>query len=201
MSGFFVISAMISISVKLDISRALAKCDRISADVKDKAIVRAVNKTAAQVKVQSAREVRDAGYNLKIAQIKKAIQLKRAGKSDLVAVLKATGRPIGLINYGARQTKAGVSVQVKNGRKLIKGAFIATMPNGHQGVFIRKGVGHKKIVVGGKARWSGLPIEELFGPSIPSAFMNKVVQDALKASVKEKFPRLLKHEIEYLRLK
>lgn len=166
--------------------------------VREKATVRAINKTAEQVKVQASREIRDAGYNLKIAKIKKAITLRRASKTELVAVLRATGKPVGLINYSARQTKAGVSVQVKNGRKLISGAFIATMPNGHKGVFVRKGHGHRKVVKGGKTTWSGLPIDELFGPSIPSAFMNKVVQDALRSAVREKFPRLLKHELQYL---
>lgn len=192
---------MIKINVKADISQALAKLDRICDDVREKAIVRAINKTADQVKVQASREIRDAGYNLKIAKIKQSITLRRASKTELVAVLKASGRPIGLINYGAREVKSGVSVQVKNGRKIIRGAFKATMPNGHKGVFIRKGSGHKKVVKSGKAVWHGLPIDELFGPSIPSAFMNKVVQDALQAAVREKFPRLLKHELEYLRLK
>lgn len=192
---------MIQISVKTDISKALEKIGSITDKVKNKAIVRAVNKTAAQVKVQASREIRDAGYNMKVSKIKQAIFIKRAGASDLIAVVKATGKPIGLINYGARQTKAGVSVQVKNGRKVIKGAFVATMPNGHKGVFMRKGAGHKHVMQKGKMVWSGLPIDELFGPSIPSAFMNKVVQDALLAAVHDKFPRLLKHEIEYLRLK
>jgi hypothetical protein len=59
--------------------------------------------------------------------------------------LRATGAQVTLINYGATQTKRGVSVCVKNGRKLLRHAFIATMPNGHKGVFEREGTGHKLV--------------------------------------------------------
>jgi hypothetical protein len=192
---------MINISVQTDISRALSKLAYIREDVADKAVVRALNKTADQVKVQASREIRAAGYNLKAAVIKKSISLDRANRSQVRAIVRASGTPIGLINYAARQTKGGVTVSVKNGRKLIRGAFIARMPNGHTGVYERVGNSHKKVMHGGKVQWRGLPIHELFGPSIPSAFMNKTVQGALDTAVREKFPRLLKHEIDFLRLK
>ncbi len=199
--GAFCWLIIMYVSVKADISQALAKLDRVRDDVKEKAIVRALNKTATQVKTQAAREIRDAGYNLKVAEIKRAIAIVRASPSYIQAIVKAIGKPIGLINYAARQVAKGVSVNVKDGRKLIPHAFIATMPSGHKGVFMRVGQGHKKLVRGGKVVWHGLPINELYGPSIPSAFINKTVQAALIAAVKEKFPRILKHEIEYLSLK
>lgn len=192
---------MIAVNVQADISRAMAKLAFIRDEVADKAVVRAINKTGDQVKVQSSREIRDAGYNLKAAVIKKSITIERATRTQIRAIVRAKGRPIALINYNARQTRNGVTVSVKNGRKLIRGAFIATMPSGHTGVFERVGSGHKKVVKGGKVQWRGLPIEELFGPSIPSAFMNETVQNALVKAVHEKFPRLLDHEIAYLRLK
>lgn len=81
---------------------------------------------------------------------------------------------------------------------MVKGAFIATMPTGHKGVFVRVGSGHKKVERNGRKRWYGLPIRELYGPSIPAAFGNQVVQDALEALVREKLPRILKHELDRL---
>lgn len=191
---------MIKINVQADISRALDKLARVPKEVEAKALPRALNKTADQAKVQASREIREAGYNLKAAAIKKAINIKRANKGQLVAVINAAGKPIALINYSARSTKAGVSVSVKNGRKNLRGAFIATMPNGHTGVFERVGTQHKKVDANGKVQWRGLPIKELFGPSIPSAFMNEKVQSALVAKVREAFPRLLQHEISFLGL-
>lgn len=193
---------MLKLTATIDVVPMVGRLADISLAVREKATVRAINKVADQVKVQAAREIRDAGYNLKIARIKRSIAIRRASASQLVAAVKASGRPIGLIDYGAKETKrGGVSVQVKNGRKTLKDAFIATMPNGHRGVFFRKGSGHKKMMTRGKPSWHGLPIEELFGPSIPTAFMNQVVQDALVAAARDKFPAIFQHEVDYLRLK
>ena len=189
---------MMKASVKVDITRALAKFGNVRKEVMDKAVPRALNKVAAEVKTESSRGIRNAGYNLKVGTIKKQIDIRRATRGNLRAVVRATGRPIPLINYGARQTKAGVSVKVKNGRKIIKHAFIAAMPTGHKGVFVRVGAGHKKTVKNGKVVWSGLPIKQLFGPSIPSAFSNEVVQAALRRKIKDRFPLLLNHEIAFI---
>lgn len=191
---------MIKLNVQVEIDRALNRLASIPREVESKAVPRALNKMADQVKVQAAREIRDAGYGLKVAAIKKAIGIKRANAGAVVAVVKATGQPVAIINYSARPVKNGVTVSVKNGRKLIRGAFIATMPSGHTGVYERVGDRHKKVTRNGKAQWRGLPIKEVYGPSIPSAFMNDKVQSALLDAVHEKFPKLLQHEIEYMRL-
>lgn len=192
---------MFKINCKVDVDRAVSRLGRIPDQVKEKATVRALNATANQAKIQAAREIRDAGYKIKVGAVKKAISITRASRSDLKAVVRAIGRPIGLINYSPRQVKSGVSVDVKNGRKVIQGAFIATMPNGHQGVFIRAGHGHKKVVKNGRAQWHGLPLKELYGPSIPSAFANDVVQSALVTAIRERFPKNFQREVRFLSLK
>jgi hypothetical protein len=192
---------MIKLNVTVDMAQALTTLDRVSEEVREKAAMRAINKMADQVKVQASRDIRGAGYNIKIGTIKKAITIGRASSSQLVARVRASGRPIGLINYGARKTRKGVSVQVKNGRKIIPDAFIATMPNGHRGVFVREGATHKKVMTGGRVQWSGLPIRELYGPSIPSAFLSKIVQESLESAVRERCPAMFRHEVEFLRLK
>ena len=200
-SGVFVLERQKLITMKLDLKAVKSRLKSVVDDVQGKALPRALNKIAAQTKVQAARQIRDAGYGIKIGDIKAAIAINQARANSLVAVVKATGRPIGLIKYGARQTKSGVTVAVKKGRKAIPHAFIATMPNGHKGVFIRTGNTHKKVNKSGKTYWSGLQIKELFGPSVPSAFINQTVQDALIANIRDKMPAILAHEIEYLGLK
>jgi hypothetical protein len=169
--------------------------------VKDKvlkqATSRALNKVAALAKTQAAREIKAAGYNIKVGAIKKQLTIKKAYGGELQAYLKAQGRPIPLINYGARQTATGVSVSVKGSRKVIKGAFIATMPSGHKGVYVRVGAGHKRIIKNGKVMWTGLPIKQLFGPSIPKAFGNEVVQRALSEMIQAKFPEVFAHELSF----
>jgi hypothetical protein len=163
------------------------------------AVVRALNRMIDQVKVRAAREVRAAGYKLKISDIKSAIRINRASTGRLRADAIASGRPIPLIKYGARQTAAGVTVDVLNGRKLIAHAFIATTSNGTPQVFVRKpGAKHRKVTKGGKAVWTALPIDKKYGPSIPDALANKAVERALLALIEERFPAILAHEHAWL---
>ena len=193
--------ARVSINVDLNSfnQQVLARVMALSSDLTDKAGVRALNKVAAQAKTAASREIRAAGYNMKAARIKDRITVRPATAGNPVAIVRCSGRPIPLVEFSARETKAGVTVSVKNGRKAIKGAFIATMPSGHRGVFVRVGKAHKKMMVRGKAAWHGLPIKELYGPAIPDAFGNDVVQQALVRLIKDKYPAILAHEIEFLR--
>lgn len=168
-------------------------------DMRDKATVSALNKLANQVKTAASKEVRAAGYNLKAARIKDALRITRATQGSLRAVVTASGKPIQLIEYDAKQTSAGVTVKVMGSRKLIKGGFIAMMPSGHKGVFVKKpGSKHKKVNKGGKASWHQLGIQQLWGPSIPNALANTKVRDALQALIVEKFPGILEHEHAWL---
>ena len=187
-----------NIDVRGDMNAIIADMSRMKADVADKATVRALNKTAAQVKTNAARQIRDVGYQLKVGTIKRALKINKANAGKLTATVVASGRPIPLMQYGARQTAKGVSVSVLNGRKVIQQAFIATMPSGHTGVFIRTGKTHKKVVKNGRVQWSGLPIKELFGPSVPNGLANESVQQALQQLVEEKFPQILRQQIDYL---
>lgn len=170
-------------------------------DMRDTATMRALNKVADQAKVVGAREVRNAGYNLKISTIKSGIKVHRASKGNLKSRLVVRGRPIPLIEYSARQTSKGVTVSVQKGRKLIGGAFIATMPGGHRGVFVhdeRKARRYVKKTKGGRSYTSQLPIRELYGPALPDAMANKVVQDAVLQMINDKFPSILEHEHAWL---
>lgn len=184
------------ITVKADISSALEKFGMVEDEAK-KAIVRALNRAAKSVQVQAAREIREAGYNLKASRIKKALTVRQANANVLQAGIRAIGRPISLYEYGARSTSKGVSVNVKEGRKLIKHAFIATMPTGHTGVFMRKpGVIQGKRGKMIQARALG---HELFGPAIPSMFVSEIVTRAMTSKLNEQFPKELDHELGRLR--
>jgi Prophage minor tail protein Z (GPZ) len=163
-----------------------------------RAIVRAVNKTAMQARTQAVREVRIVGYNIKASTVRKAITLYRARGDDPVARLRARGLPIPLIEYGAKQTKGGVSVRVKSGRRTLRHAFIATMKSGHKGVFVREGKGHKRVTKKGRSYMSGLPIKELYGPSIPDSLSNEAVEKTLAKFIADKYPAILEHELAWL---
>ncbi|WP_338847917.1 phage tail protein [Massilia sp. W12] len=198
----FLLSSQVKMAITVDVKGSmqavLADIGRVRRDVVDKAVPRTLNKVIAQAKTAASREIRAAGYKLKASTIKGALSTRKASAVQLTAVLTASGKPIPLIQYNARQVADGVSVDVKNGRKIIKHAFIAVMPNGHKGVFVRVGKKHKKVTRNGKTRWTGLPIQELFGPSVPNGLVNKKVQTALNRLMKEKFPVILRQQIKHL---
>jgi hypothetical protein len=131
--------------------------------------------------------MRDAGYNLKVSDIKRSLTINRASSGNLNAKVIESGRPIPLIKYDARQVSSGVSIDVLNGRKDIANAFIATMPSGHKGVFIRVGKTHEKVTKRARVTWNGLSIKELFGPSVPNGLANEAVQGALQELLEQKF--------------
>ncbi|WP_080421235.1 phage tail protein [Burkholderia ubonensis] len=188
---------MLKLDVRADVRGVTASLTRYVGE-QQKAVVRALNKTAMQARTAAAQEVRSAGYNIKSSAIKSSFVVQKASRGNLVAVLKSTGRPVALINYSARQGKGGVSVQVKAGRTVLRHAFIAAMRNGHKGVFERTGKTHKKVMRNGKVVRTGLPIKELFGPSIPQSLANDAVQKALMKKIREKFPQILKHELAFI---
>jgi hypothetical protein len=189
----------IKIDVRGSMDRIIADAGKKQREVRTVAAPRAINKMIAQVKTGAAREIRDAGYKLKVSDIKKGLKLSYATAASLTARVTASGKPIPLSAYGARQTAKGVSVDVLHGRKVITHAFIATMPSGHKGVFVRVGNQHKKTAKGSRIIWSGLPIKELFGPSIPDGMANAAVQAALQRLVLEKFPDILRQQIDRLK--
>ncbi|MFM0243794.1 phage tail protein [Paraburkholderia sediminicola] len=188
---------MLDLSVHADVKGITASMAKYVGE-QQKAVIRALNKTATQARTAASVEVRGAGYNIKASAIKKSFVIKRASRGNLVVVLTATGARIPLINYGARQTKSGVSFSVKNGRKTMRHAFIATMKSGHIGVFERTGKGHKKVVRNGKTVRTGLPIKELLGPSIPQSLANEAVEKALMAKIRSVFPKILEHELAFI---
>lgn len=190
---------VIKVDVRGDLKRIIADAQNKQRDVRSVAVPRALNKMADQVKVSAARSVRDTGYKLKVSDIKKGLRVQRANASMLTSKVVASGRPIPLIAYGGRQVAKGVSVDVLNGRKVVAHAFIATMPSGHKAVLVRMGDTHKKKHKGGRVVWSGWPVKQLFGPSVPDGLANAAVQEALQQLVRDKFPTILKQQIDRLK--
>jgi len=183
---------MINPSATIDIRNSLEYLDNVKSEIADKALVRALNKTAAQAKVQASKEIRSAGYGIKAAIVKKSIFVGRAAAARLNSAVVAKGKRINLYSYSARQVKAGVTAQVKakGARTLYEHAFIIKKSNT---VFAR-------VVVGGK-RVARLPIEPIFGPTVPEAFADQAVQTALIAAVQQKFPAILFREVNFLKAK
>lgn len=190
---------MLDVSLRTNAGMVAMEFSTAARDMRDKATARALNEMADQVKVAAARQIRDVGYKLKIATIKRGISVTRASPRNLAATVVARGNPLPLIEFSARPTSKGVSVSVLQGRKTIAGAFIATMPSGHRGVFVRQeGAQHRKMTTRGKVSWHALSIRELFGPAVPDGLANSKVQAELQRLVAERFPAILEREHAWL---
>lgn len=167
----------------------------------DSAVVAAINHTLGVAKTAANKEIRNE-YKIRAKDIRPALSIRRAkrGKNtwEIEGALVATGRPLGLIRFGARQTKKGVSVNVLGQRKVVAKAFIATMKSGHSGVFGRGNYNsnrfnfrYKRI----RKRGNDTPITEMKTVSIPTAFSNDVVLKHLANKMATHFPKRLAHEI------
>jgi hypothetical protein len=171
------LAVSVSVEVKWD-RRGIAA---LEAGPLKAALKRALRKAGAtalrDMRSEASKRIR-ARKRIRSKYITRALTLARPKGGDIATMewaVKASGDPVPLIAYPARQTRKGVSVEVNRGKRtLIKGAFIATMKNGHRGVFQRKG----------KAR---LPIRELLGSRPVDALLHAGEADAVAARGGESF--------------
>lgn len=140
-----------------------------------------VNRVGKKASTAASKEVRQI-YNIKAKPLKAATKFTKARRGAFVSHIRAWGRPIPLAQFGARQNKRGVSVKVKKGggKKTLTGFFIPNLSSGHKGVFARArlGLGAMK-----GRRVNRLPIEEMYGPSIPTMYRAKGVMSAINRVV------------------
>jgi hypothetical protein len=140
-----------------DLERAFAAYPSKLGTVQKRAILTLLRK----LPVQARRDIQ-AEYSIPAARLRK----------DLGARVRADGirltgyfRGIGLRNFGARQTRAGVTASVFRGaRTLRESAFVATMLSGNQQVVQREG--EPRVMT--KGRYVGKrrqPIVVQYGPT------------------------------------
>ena len=148
----------------------------------NKVLVRAINKTATTVKRVALRGM---AKDLRLTQksVAKSVKLDKARWRLKRAIITVTGRRIPIIDFGARQVRRGVTYKGRGGgRKLIPGAYIATMQS--KGVF-------KRI---GRARG---PNRELLGPSPQYVFVRRHIRKAMDAEAAIQWQKHIRHELKY----
>lgn len=92
--------------------------------------------------------------NLKRADTKQVIKLRRPTKTVPEATLFVSHQPIRLAHYGARPTKRGISVKVlrSGSRKVVRRSFLLNHASG------------KRVLMQRERGAPRLPIKALFGP-------------------------------------
>lgn len=151
-------------------------------------VYRAINKIGKSTRTYISREVRKK-IAIKAKDANKCITYHRGRLSNPTGRIKIRGKRLPLIQFGASQTKKGVTYRIEKGggRKRMQGGFIATMRSGHRGVFSRRG----------KSR---LPIHEAFGVSIPYAVseVRQLARTTLERDVSRKLTRELRTQVGVL---
>ena len=119
-------------------------------------VARSLNRTNKGFQTVMKRPVaRDVG--VKVGTISKLMKTGKASPGRPRATTTVRDKRIPLIQLAARQTRRGVTYRSGGKRRRIPHGFIATMPTGHEGVFVRR-------------RRARLPIRELFAASILKVF-------------------------------
>lgn len=141
----------------------------------------AINATAKKVSLEISKEIRKELSASAKAVNKNISQSRKANKVQLGATVRlAKSKRIALKEFGARQTKLGVSYKTSKtkGRKAIRSAFIVDKLGSH--VYTRIG----------KTR---LPIDKKYGPSPWGVFVNN---GGMRPAVVAMANRELKKQIE-----
>lgn len=157
-------------------------------------LARAINRAGSAGKTAMVRAVADdTGFRQKT--IEKEIRIVKASKTEPRFTMEIRGRRIPLIEFKARGPEPsrgrgrGVTWTNQGETKREPHAFIATMPTGHRGVFVRSrftrgGARYSERFVDGRKRNVEI-IKELFGPSIPQVFQRHipVLEDAAQIAL------------------
>lgn len=158
----------------------------------NKALTRSLNDIAKTSRSEMSKTVR-AYYNIKKSDLDPKIKVTKATAGSDAAYLRVRSEPIGLIHFGATQSKArtkGAKVYyktsakvLKQGRKgVIKGAFIADI-KGARNVFRR-------------TTSKRLPIMKLSVVS-PTTMVKRKGVDIVERVVKDKFPQVFDRHFKY----
>lgn len=150
------------------------------------AFARALARAGQSMNKQAIFEVQSV-LNLKAGPIREVVRIDRQDRRALVAQLRITGRASEIIDFkgvrqvgqvGARRSLGkgrvgGVGFQAKKtgSRRVIRSAFIATMPSGKYGVFRRR-----INTATGKPRTASLPIDLLYSTSPRQVLEDQAMQ-------------------------
>ncbi|WP_312117944.1 phage tail protein [Brevibacillus reuszeri] len=187
-----------------DIKQAIRQIRRLQDDA-SKALSSAMNRTIHGVGTEVTRKTKEI-FHVKTADVKGTIRFRKAEPSDLEASLTAHSKNLPLMRFKTnpgkvptRRPASTKSAVRRVGLTPVGGAFIAQMRSGYIGVFKRlRGSRHKKVTRNGKTYWSGLPIRELYGPSVPGMMGSRKVIQHVEQEAKRRMETRLDHEINRL---
>ena len=214
----FSLGDAVRLSVRTNVDQVLADVERALTSVTSVAAPRALNELSDQAQTAGLRKISEI-YHVGPRTTERYVSIELASPSNLQATITVKGAGFPLYAFQPRQTKAGVSVQVKGRRITIPGTFLAKTKSGHVGVFARGAYGGKsgrtlretgsfgrfKFGRGERVkranRWGSteLPINELFTFGPAESFGNADVTAAMQDRVEEQAANVIERNIRYAR--
>ena len=176
------------IAVKNTIKQAMKNVKFVHQQYIPKTLVTALNKVGAEVATQAKTELGNA-TGLKVGVVAKKIGKDKARRGDEKYTIRIKSRYLNLIEFGARQTKKGVSAKAWGNRKLYKHAFMGSGRNSG------------KRLVFGKTRGNPKKLKALHGPSLPREFERQDMKKIFNKKIKTRFSILFKRAVEFQMLK
>ena len=208
-------------SITQAIERIRRENSHISGDLLNKAISRALNRTASMGKTEANKNIRKT-YNISAARINNELKTRNSNARNLEAAILASGKPLSFNNFQAKQVGPsgttyfdrkgvassrlnrksrsnaikGVSATIKKGTTInLPTAFIQAS-NGGITVFARgQYKGKSEGFEFGKDR---LPIGKMSTLSIPMMFINDSVMQPTSRKTEDILSDRIDHEINWL---
>jgi len=170
-------------SVTDEVKRRLGAFEKKAPQV----VASALNRAMTNVATNISKETRKS-YHIKATDIKKTISKTRATRANIDAIVVSRGNLIPLDRFKVsprkvspnRKTPIKAAVK-KTGAKKLKGAFVADV----HGIKVFKRQTDRR-----------LPIDRLFGPSVPQMLDNEVNRRQINIEGRNTFYRRLDHEID-----
>jgi hypothetical protein len=187
---------MINLQINFDKNKyaeLIQKCSLLVNEVEiNKAISKGAKKAADEAKKETVNRILS-GYTISGSELKPAIKTRKMGGGETGAVMNIVSGVIPLYQFEGTMpreimppAKGPVRATVKQGGGSELGrAFVAKMPNGHIGVYERKGE-------------KPFPVEQKFGPSIAGMFGREKETEINTAAIERAMETLDKHVINEL---
>lgn len=194
---------MVTLTISADFKDVQRRLDGLQREVREQALVRAVNRTTEQARTDMSREIRSE-FVMSAERVRDQLRVVRAGFKQGRAVIearlvggRAKGRSLNLIRFverratladGKRRGKAGTQARVfvqikrKGGKKALgPAAFI-----GNQGRTVFERVGPKR-----------LPIKAKTTIDVAQMFNTKRINAAVVRKLRDKFPAIVEREVAF----
>lgn len=188
----------VKIDVRSNIDQVTATIRALPDRLKERAIMRGINRAVDAVATESSRIIRQT-YNLKHSAILKALTKTKASKITLTGDVTFKGRRVPLIEFQAQWRQGqpvGATAKIFAGGQRVpyRGAFIAAATRNNPSGGGSAGMNQVWIRIGRTRH----PIRVLRGISIPLTLRNKVVIEAVREVASNAFTKTFTQQIKYL---